>query len=394
MITTTIIFDRKKQAKKAGVGTIEIRVIAQRRAMYISTGMRVRDREWKAGRVVNRPDADIMNDRLVILYQRVCDEVNACIEDGRPITTESMKRVVWKAQEQMSEGPLFLEWAESQIGMMVIANGTKRHYRTLMNRLMEYDRLTRWQDLTAENIAAFDSWLHRRKKRSGEEIVTAAVFKYHKCLKALLNRAVRYGRLEENPYDRLRGQFKRGERESVEYLTESEMQVFVDLEVRGDRMMEIAHDLFVFQMYTGLSFSDAQQFDFGQYKWDGARYSHVGERIKTGVPFVSSLLPPAVRVLEKYDFKIPRIENHVYNRALKALGIMAGIHTPLHSHLARHTFATWMLANGAKIENVSKMLGHTNVKQTQRYAKVLARSVHDDFDMVAAKLESQDKNKK
>jgi site-specific recombinase XerD len=65
---------------------------------------------------------------------------------------------------------------------------------------------------------------------------------------------------------------------------------------------------------------------------------------------------------------------------------MAGIQVPLHSHLARHTFATWMLRNGAKIENVSRMLGHTNIRQTQRYAKMLAESVHEDFDKVEKKF--------
>ena len=74
---------------------------------------------------------------------------------------------------------------------------------------------------------------------------------------------------------------------------------------------------------------------------------------------------------------------------LKALGIMAGIKTPLHSHLARHTFATWMLTNGARFENVGRMLGHKNITQTQRYAKVLAQSVHDDFDMVAEQMKKE-----
>jgi site-specific recombinase XerD len=44
---------------------------------------------------------------------------------------------------------------------------------------------------------------------------------------------------------------------------------------------------------------------------------------------------------------------------------------------------------GVKIENLSKMLGHTNITQTQKYAKVMAQSVHDDFEMVAKKLEEQ-----
>ena len=146
--------------------------------------------------------------------------------------------------------------------------------------------------------------------------------------------------------------------------------------------MDVAHDLFIFQMYTGLPYSDAQAFKISDYKWDGQSWNHIGERIKTGVPYVSRLLSPAVAILEKYGWEIPKMDNRVYNHHLKALGQMAGIKTNLHTHLARHTFATFMLRNGAKIENVSRMLGHTNIVQTQRYAKVLAKSVHDDFETI------------
>jgi integrase len=175
----------------------------------------------------------------------------------------------------------------------------------------------------------------------------------------------------------------------MEYLTESEMRAFENLQLPEGTQLAISHDLFVFQMYTGLSFSDMQAFDFSKYRKVGDTWQYTGERIKTGVAFVSQLLPPAVRVLEKYGFRIPKIDNADYNHQLKALGVMAAIQTPLHSHLARHTFATRALAMGVKIENVSAMLGHTNITQTQRYAKVLAQSVKDDFDLMEEKLKKK-----
>jgi integrase len=213
-------------------------------------------------------------------------------------------------------------------------------------------------------------------------------------LKTLLNRALSFDKIDRNPYDKLKGKFKRGDRENVEYLTEEEMKRFEAIILPKGSVLDIVHDLFIFQMYTGLPYSDMQAFDANDYKWDGKAWKNVGERIKTGVPYVSQLLPPAVRVLEKYGWEIPQMSNADYNRHLKSLGQMAGIKTRLHSHLARHTFATYMLRNGVKIENVSKMLGHTNITQTQRYAKVLAQSVHDDFDMIAVKLGRPNKNKK
>ena len=76
------------------------------------------------------------------------------------------------------------------------------------------------------------------------------------------------------------------------------------------------------------------------------------------------------------------MDNADYNKWLKALAVAVGIKKRLHSHMARHSFATYMLAKGARIENVSKMLGHTNITQTQRYANVLAESVLADYDRV------------
>ena len=399
MITTKLIFDRRKTASRTREGYIEVRITIDRTTKYISTGVRVHKNEWATDRVVNRQDADTLNERLAIIFEKVSRYSNECVKQCKTFDIESVKQIVWKQVEMSKDEPTFIQWCEKQIPLLGVSEGTAKHYYPLVTRLTEYGRMNRWQDVTVENIANFDAWLHQITKpisdaalktgKKPEKLSDGAVYNYHKCLKALLNRALVFGLIVNNPYNRLKGKFKRGDRENLEYLTDEEMQKFEAIILPKGDILDVVHDLFAFQMYTGLPFSDMQSFDASDYKWDGKAWRHVGERIKTGVPYVSQLLPPAVKVLEKYGWEIPQISNADYNRHLKSLGQMAGIKTRLHSHLARHTFATWMLRHGVSIENVSKMLGHTNIKQTQRYAKVQAQAVYDDFDKIAEQMANE-----
>ena len=386
-VTNQIIWNHRGRVSKDGTGELEIRITCDRKSYYVGTGIKVRRSEWVAGQIVNCPGAKELNERLVILYSKVLACVNVRVDNNMRINVNEIRREVWQTTDSQADRPAFLDWMDKQIGMLQVSDGTRKHYYPLVSRLTDFGNIKGWDDVTVENIYAFDVWLHKA------DLSDAGVYNYHKCLKALLNRAVEFGRIERNPYDRLKGKFKRGEKESVEYLTEDEMARLEALTLPEGSPIDRARDLFTFQMYTGLPYSDMMAFDINDYTWDGERWVRVGERIKTGVPYVSSLLKPALRVLEKHGMKVPRMDNADYNRQLKAIGLMAGIRTRLHSHLARHTFATFMLRNGAKIENVSRMLGHTNITQTQRYAKVLAQSVHDDFDMVEKKMSERKKRK-
>lgn len=390
-ITNAIVWDHRGRTPKGGKGQLEVRITIDRKSYYIGTGIKVHKNELLAGQIVNCPGARELNDRLVIIYSKVLACVNDCIERGAAIDTKEIRDAVWRLVEENSDEPTLLNWINDQLPKLDIKAGTRRHYVSLQNKLETYGRLRKWRDVTLEGIVEFDAWLHSLTNtqvggRLGDGLSDAAIYNYHKCLKALLRRAEMFEKIDRNPYDRLRGQFKRGERENVEYLTEDDMDAITRLDLPVGSIQDRCRDLFVFQMWTGLAYTDAQNFDIDQYKLVDGRWVNTAERVKTGVPYVSVLLSPAVEVLEKYGWKVPRIENHVYNRILKVIGMMAGIKTPLHSHLARHTFATYMLRNGSRIENVSRMLGHKSITQTQHYAKVIAQSVHDDFAKIDKKL--------
>ena len=113
------------------------------------------------------------------------------------------------------------------------------------------------------------------------------------------------------------------------------------------------------------------------------------------------VLPAAMAIITKYknDPKaliqnrlFPNISNQKLNSYLKEIADICGITKNLTFHLARHTFATTVtLTNGVPIETVSKMLGHTNIKTTQIYARITDRKISNDMQALAGKLQGIDK---
>lgn len=401
MFSVAIIRDWRKQCGDDKLGPLDVRVTVDRKSYYISTGMKVLGKHW-AGAVVARPDADALNNRLGIIVRRVNEKVNEYIEARQPIDVSAVREFVYSGTKVDGKQDRMLTWIESQINALQVSEGTRRHYWLLLERLKEYGKLKSWADITIEAIYDWDAWLHNTVKaqvKKGEDERNGSdgtIYNYHKHLKALLNRAHDFGLISASPYDRLKGKFKKGENENIEYLTEEQMQLIMNTRPVPGTQMETVRDLFVFQMFTGMSYSDMQAFDIKQYKEETARdkisvektkrFVYRGERIKTGVPFVGVLMPPVVDVLERHGWQVPKMPNQKYNCLLKTFGSVIGI-DGLHSHLARHTFATYMLSKGAKVQNVMRMLGHKKIDLTMRYAKVIAKDVQDDFDMVGESLE-------
>lgn len=404
-MNTQIVFDHRNRTAAGKEGPVEVRITHNRKTYYIQTGVRVRRTEFAFQSIINRGDADELNRQLLTLMQKVTAVVTAMLDAGETVDAAEVKRRVWSPeQKKKKEGNEVVTWMQGQMPLLRLREGTAKHYRPLFARLTAFGEISGWEDLTIENIYKFDAYLHSLRKEltdaekkkgvKAEPLSDAGVYTYHKCFRALLNRAYKMGVIDANPYDRLKGEFSRGEKQTMDYLTEEEMAAFESIRPLKGSVMEVAHALFIFQMYTGLSYGDMQAFDMKDYRLVDGTWRHMGERIKTGVPFVSQLLPPAVAVLEKYNYQLPHIVNADYNRALKALGLACGIARPLHSHMARHTFATYALRQGVKIENLARMLGHTNITQTQRYAKVVAESVHEDFDKLGAAIAKKKTDRK
>lgn len=389
MKNAVIVYDHHGRTAEGAEGPLEVYFSHRRKPYYINTGVRVRREEW-AGRVIRRPDALALNERLQVVLNKVVTIVTHLIDEGKAIDAVAVRKTLFNEDVANED---VMPWLQAEIQNMPIKYGTLKHYRTLMVRLEQWDALKSWRDVTVENVMRFDSWLRNdapidtRLLRDGAvRMSTSAVYTYHKCLRALLRRAERVGKIERNPYNLLQGQFKRGEKENVEYLTDEEIQAILDFRPLRSSPLYKVRDMFVIQMFTGLSYSDMQAFDIEDYHQEGGVWKFTGMRIKTGVPYVSQLLPPVVEILERNGWQVPKLSNQYYNNMLTTMGEALGIKKPMHSHLARHTFATYMLRKGVSIEHVSKMLGHTNITQTQRYAKVMAEDVHDDYAKVAEML--------
>ena len=144
--------------------------------------------------------------------------------------------------------------------------------------------------------------------------------------------------------------------------------------------------------FTGLAFSDIHDLKKEHIVEDsnGAKWIRKG-RQKTKIMCNIPLMEVPLKILGKYSTNeycksrgvlFPVLCNQKMNAYLKELADICGIKKTLTTHVARHTFATFALANGVSIESVAKMLGHTNVQMTRHYARVLDRTVIREMSQV------------
>ncbi len=207
-------------------------------------------------------------------------------------------------------------------------------------------------------------------------------------LKTIVAKAHYNGQTPRNPFAQYR--VNQNIKDRI-YLTEDEIKTMMTHEFANSKLAYI-RDLFVFASFTALSFVDIKELttddivDVNSEKWI------LSKRHKTKVPFQVKLLDIPLLIIKRYEpfqenkFIFPNLNYWSICKPLKKMILECGIEKSISFHVARHSFATLALGKGMPIESVSKILGHTNIVTTQKYAKVTTEKIDKDLTVFGNQL--------
>ncbi|SNR58681.1 site-specific integrase [Lutibacter flavus] len=237
--------------------------------------------------------------------------------------------------------------------------------------------------LNLENYLKYESTYKNKVGISHNSVV-----KYFQCFKTASIYGIKYNLCTTNPfllYD------KKLKIERATFLTKDELER-IEAKVFTTERLEKVKDIFLFSCYTGYAPVDVEKLTKKNLIKDNDGSDWINtNRAKTNIESDVPLIPPAKGIIDKYsniegDKLLPIISNQKINEYLKEIADLCRIDKNLTHYVARHTFATTIaLGNGVAIENVSSMMGHTNIKMTQHYAKVLDKNVKKDMEKVSEK---------
>lgn len=331
------------------------------------------------------------------LYQIFCE----LEQQNRPITAHLLQELFF-GQEKPEEVRTLLGTMQEHNDQCRALVGTDyalitvRRYESCRRYLAELIRQRYGKEdlplaeVNGELVRAFAFYLKTEKGCQQNTVI-----RYMKCLKKITNLARANDWMAKDPFLGIRFHEKEVVRE---FLTMDELQTIYGKEFPLERLT-LVRDVFIFAAFTGLAFIDVQQLAPEHIVRDNNGNLWIRKpRQKTKNMCNIPLLDIPQEILRKYadhptcrkkGVLLPVPCNQKMNSYLKEIADICMIRKNLTTHLARHSYATSVcLANGVSLENVAKMLGHSNIKMTQHYARVLDSSILRDMNQVQAALSS------
>ncbi|MDR1505307.1 MAG: site-specific integrase [Prevotella sp.] len=392
----TLFYLRKNQPRKDKTVPIMVKVTVNGESVQFNSKVNVNPAIWdsKAGKAIARSkeaaDINIALENLRVAIRKCYDKQ---MEDYGYAMPEKIRNQVLGLEKGAKSLVEYIDLHNQQYENRVGVNTTRTtfiRYKLVKERVQDFLK-SKYnvsdipiRDLTPVVLENF--YLYLRKDCKCEN---NSSMKTMQRLRKIVYFAKNMGEVMADPYQSFRVHFESVDRE---ILTQEEIDIIYNKEFITGRLEQI-RDVFIFACYTGLSYIDVSKLteDNIQEAFDGNLWV-MTKRSKTNVNANIRLLDIPKEILAKYQGKqkdgkcLPVVSNQKMNEYLKEVATICGISKKLTSHVARHSFATSItLSNGVPIESVSKMLGHTNIRTTQIYAKITDRKISKDMDALAQK---------
>lgn len=395
-IFKSVFYLRSNYVNKEGKATVMLRIYLNGERISIgSTGIMVNPKGWSkaknqmAGRST---EALSTNLRLSNIQQRVY-KIFEKLEGTNELSLARIKSEYNGNQKEIKTVAQLFEKYSSDIKRQEgkeICHATYLRYERCMRRFIDMVEHTyKRRDLYIAEVNPMVIHNFQVYLTANAPLAHNAVVKMMKTLKTIFIFAQRMGIMDADPFQDMHFRTTPTDRG---FLTDEEVMALLAKDVPVKRL-ELVRDLFVFSCFTGLAYVDLANFRPSDITTINDRKWIKSQRAKTSVPINVMLLDIPLQLIEKYQndprrngMIFPMISNQRMNSYLKEIGDICGINKNLTFHLSRHTFATMTLSKGVPIESVSKMLGHTNIKTTQIYARITDKKIEHDMNELADKL--------
>ena len=400
--TFKILFVTKKsRMAKNGEVPIILRITINSQRVETTVNLKVALSDWNVvackSMGSSRSDNEL-NDRLDTIRLRVMQIYRQMEIDGKTITAKAILDEYQgkNTKEVISLCEVFEEHNErchKLIGKGM-SKATAERYDTCLRHIKQFMHYSFGQEdipiaeVNHKFIKDYEFW-YKTEKSCSHNTTT----KYLKNFKKIIRIAIANEYITKDPFVNIRFSLDEVDKD---FLTDDEIRTIYEKEFTIERLAQV-RDFFVFSCYTGLAFSDLKGLHKEHLIEDNDKRLWIRKkRQKTKNMCNIPLLDIPLRIIEKYkdhpqcvttERVLPIMSNPKMNAYLKEIADICGIKKLVCTHTARHTFATSIgLANGVSIENVAKMLGHSDTKMTRHYAKVLDKSIMSDMLSVNEKL--------
>jgi len=396
---------RLSKQQKNDQATVFARISVNGRRCEISLKKKVNPQTWDEAKGKARGTKDEirkLNEHIERVRTLIADGYHELVQQKKNVTVDAVKSLFLGADDNEITLIKLGEYHNTEMKDK-LADGTMKNYYTTQKYIAKFlkDKYHRndisLAELNYKFILDFETFLSKHQPKDHQKpLHNNGIMKHIERLCKMVNMAVTMDWLAKDPFAKYKQHFDKVERF---YLTKEELSAIEKKKFTIERL-QMVKDLFLFSCYTGLAYIDTMNLTAGNIVKgiDGNDWLFTS-RQKTDTDVRIPLLPQAEELIKKYQDHpkainhgtlFPVISNQKTNAYLKEIADLCNINKAITFHIARHTFATTVtLSNGVPIESVSKMLGHTTIRSTQVYAKVVEQKLSEDMHNLKRRMANQ-----